>query len=83
MHPLEANVKVTIKLTIGEKLLLSLAKYKRGASWLRLAGWHQKLNYSSVYQTLHRLKGLGLVSEVNGRFFITKAGSDKIKGLKQ
>jgi len=72
-------VKQGIKLTISQKLLLSLAKYKGGASWRRLSGWHQKLNYSSVYQALHRLKRVGLVKEKAGDFFITEAGTAKLK----
>lgn len=62
------------KYTIKQKLLQSLVKYKKGASWRRLYSWHQKLNYSSIYQVLQKIRREGLVEKKGNLFFITDLG---------
>ena len=73
------KIEEVIKLTIRQRLLLSLNKYKYGASWRRLYSWHQRLNYSSIYQTLCKLKRDGLVSLENKKYFITKDGITELE----
>lgn len=68
------------KLTITQRILLTLLKHKSGASWRRLAGWHNKVSAGSIYQNLSRLKRAGLVSRFDKeRFTITDAGIKKLK----
>jgi len=68
------------KLTITQKILLTLSRNKGGASWRRLAGWHNKVSASSIYQTLYRLKKAGLVSKLDrDRFTITDTGIKKLE----
>ena len=68
---------------VRQKLLLTLAKCRDGVSWRRLAGWHNKIPASSVYQTLNRMKRAGLVSKggliTKGRFYITEKGRNVLK----
>jgi len=68
-------------LTVGREILSTLQKCKRPVTLRRIAGWHYKKPFGSIYQLIHRLKKSGYIMEVDkGRFAITDDGLKELQG---
>ena len=67
-------------LTVGREILSTLQKCKHPVTLKRIAGWHYKKSFGSVYQLIHRLKKAGYILEVNkGKFAITDNGLKELQ----
>jgi len=67
-------------MTTGKKILSSLQKCKQPVTLRRIGGWHYKIPFGSIYQTVHRLKKAGYILKVDkDRFAITDEGIEELQ----